>query len=108
MNVKKIDLMHKMFGIGSEKCGTCNHLKTHSANRVWFKCEVYGDTSSEATDWRKSYLSCGLFNKPYNGRPIIEVKKHFSKTDGDEEQIEGQMSIFDLENNKGDGTWNTF
>lgn len=94
--LKKIDLMHEMFGIASEKCATCDHLVRCEANRVYYKCECYGNTDSEATDWRKSYRSCGLYNKPYNGTPIIEVKKHFPRKEG-EEQIEGQLSLFEGE-----------
>lgn len=32
------------------------------------KCTVYGATHSEASDWRKKYEACGLYNKPWSGK----------------------------------------
>lgn len=96
--LKKIELMHKLFGSGhpSNKCDTCRHFVSYTANCRYYKCEVYGNTSSEATDWRKKYPSCALWNLPYAGMPIIEFKKHMPKPKDEEQQIEGQMSIEDF------------
>lgn len=92
---KKIDLMHELFGSGhpSDKCGTCMHLMRYTANRSYFKCECYGETSSDASDWRKKYPSCGLYNVPYDGIPIIEYKKHMPKQKDPEIQCEGQIKF---------------
>ena len=89
--MKSIEIMHKFFGSGhpSDKCGDCKNL---IKDGNYYKCRIYGNTSSEASDWRKKWNSCAMFNMPYNGMPIIEVKKHMSLA---ETQIEGQMSIED-------------
>lgn len=95
--MKKINLMHELFGSGhpSDKCGTCKHLVSYTASHKWYKCECYGLTNSESSDWRKKYPSCGLYNMPYDGIPIIEYKKHMPKQKDPEIQCEGQMK-FDL------------
>ena len=91
-----IEFMHQLFGSGnpSDKCGTCDHLVSYKQSRTWYKCEVYGDTRSEATDWRLKYPSCALYNMPYNGTTGIEIEKHMRKPK-EEVQCDGQMSLFD-------------
>ena len=97
---KKIYLMYELFGCSSDKdavCKNCDHLRKHNANRTWYKCECYGDTSSEATDWRISWTACGLFNKPYEGqKSMIEIKKHYGRKKKQIE-IEGQMTLWQSE-----------
>ena len=97
MTARKIELMHLQFGV----CGdlgatskTCEHLIRHSQNRVYYKCEVYGDTRSEASDWKVSNRACGMYNKPYSGNPAIRLVKPLPKV---EQPIDGQESIWDLE-----------
>ena len=95
-----IEFMHYFFGSGhpSDKCGTCIHLTSYTnytASRKWFKCECYGNTNSEATDWRKKYPSCALYNMPYDGIPGIEIKKHMKRPKEDI-QCEGQMELFEV------------
>lgn len=95
-----IEFMHHLFGSGhpSDKCGTCKHLKSYTASRKWYKCECYGLTNSEATDWRKKHPSCALYNMPYKGKPGIEIKKHMKRVSTnplDNYECEGQMSIED-------------
>lgn len=95
MNLRKINLMHRMFGeIPDKKCGDCEHLITHQQSRKWFKCECYGLNSSTSSDFRKKWKACGLFNKPYNERPVMYLIKHASKQK-EEIQCEGQVSMFD-------------
>ena len=98
--MKSIEYMHYVFGSGhpSDKCGDCKNLVRHVASRTWYKCKVYGETSSEASDWRKKWNSCGMFNMTYNGIPVMEMKKHLPKAREDY-NIEGQMSIFDIYGN---------
>ena len=91
-----IEFMHQFFGSGhpSNKCGTCEHLFWYKQSRKWCECECYGDTRSEASDWRLKYPSCALYNMPYDGLPGIEIKKHMQRPKK-ETQCEGQMSLFD-------------
>lgn len=43
------------------KCGECANLIAFRQSRTWFKCKVYGVSSSEASDWRKKWPACGKF-----------------------------------------------
>lgn len=61
----KIDAMHTQYGKRSGKlCKDCDYLCSYTANRRWYKCRMYGVSSSEATDWRLSYVACGLIDHP--------------------------------------------
>lgn len=94
---KKIYMMYKLFGQAKDKdarCIGCCHLTSYTAGRKWYKCECYGTSSSAATDWRCSWHACGLYNQQYGGKLIKEVKKHQSK-EKHEDQVEGQLSLFD-------------
>lgn len=44
-------------------CEQCCHLKKYGwRGKNYYKCEVYGISNSEATDWRLYYPACGAFN----------------------------------------------
>lgn len=94
MYVSKIDLMYEKFGkYDSETvCAECPHfLREKHHGKVYRKCICYGNTASEATDWKAGYIACGLYDKDYESdRPIMELS-HFK-----DEQIPGQISLFDL------------
>lgn len=87
--------MYKLHGFcPGFHCGDCNHLiKQEGHSRNYYKCECYGLTDSEASDWRLSSPACGLFNKPYKGGPVIRM---VTPQKDPEEQIDGQMNIFDF------------
>ena len=87
--MEKIDLMYSMFGKGDGKCKYCSHFREHCYSRKYFKCDVYGETASEATDWRANYSACGLFNKFTSYKNVYELAKE-EKRDIPEEQ----MSLF--------------
>lgn len=89
---RKIDRMHELFGtLPGQKCRDCYHLK--GGVNEYRKCEVYGRSASEATDWALKYDACGLFNKPYDGDvPIVRLQRGDPK---EEVQIDGQMR-FDI------------
>ena len=88
-------LMYKLFGFcPGQHCKTCSHLIRYTpSDRSFYKCECYGITSSEATDWRVGSPACGLHNKPYNGRPVVRTVVPQRK---EEAQIAGQMNIMDF------------
>ena len=95
MTERKIHAMHKRFGTcGVFRCKDCDHLlKNRPTNRVCYKCELYGDTSSEATDWRLAYQACGMYNMPVDldkWETVLEQIKHSPKP---EPPLEGQMRI---------------
>lgn len=95
MALRKIDLMYKHFGKAAEgKCKECQHFckgRYHDKNLQ--KCEVYGLTHSEATDWKQSYDACGLFpDKPYDGTDIVRMVR--PERQRKSEDIPGQQSLF--------------
>lgn len=74
---RKIFAMHKRFGTcGVFRCKDCNHLvggKYH--DKQLYKCELYGLTHSNASDWRLSYQACGMYNMEVdmdNWIPVIK------------------------------------
>lgn len=92
MAVRKIDLMHQMFGTADGKCGECDHLiEGRYHDRMLRKCEVYGLTHSEASDWAKRWKACGLFNKETNHKNVIRlVRAERVQLTG---QLEGQIRL---------------
>ena len=88
---RKIELMHYQFGITPGKmCRECLNLVSYRCRGTnYYKCAVYGETSSEASDWRLKYQACGMFNKEWTGSPIIKLLKHGSKEP--EPELEGQL-----------------
>ena len=91
--LRKIDRMHEQFGvIPSKTCKDCMHLKG-GANE-YKKCEIYGNTRAESTDWTMRWTACGMFNREWDGDiPIVRLNKGGVKKE--ETQIDGQMSLFD-------------
>ena len=90
---QKISRMYKRFGkFGSGlKCKDCSNLiRVERGNHRVSKYLVYGDTFSEASDWKQSHMACGMINHEYDGRPVIRMFESRSKAD---EQIEGQMVL---------------
>jgi len=65
--LRKSEFMWYMHGKREDKkCGECGHLITEGSEKgptVYFKCDLYGTSSSEATDWRKKYIACGLWKE---------------------------------------------
>lgn len=96
MAIRKIDLMHRVFGkLGpGYYCRDCDHLCSYQANRKWYKCEVYGLTHSEASDWSGRYDACGMFNKEYDGNDIIRLVRGYPAPP---EEIQGQETLFEGE-----------
>ena len=96
MALRKIDLMHRQFGkCDGHTCGECSNLESSIYDRRYYKCKVYGNTRSEASDWAKRWLACGLFNKPWEDKPIMRLVRPTRK-DKEEMQntpIDGQMSL---------------
>jgi len=95
MNGRKIFAMHKRFGTcGAFRCKDCDHLiggKYH--DRQLYKCELYGLSHSEATDWRLSWIACGRFNEQVNTDLYTPIIKTLSHRREPEPPLEGQMDI---------------
>lgn len=81
LNGRKIEAMHRFYGTDPNRgiCGDCQHLRRCEAgNHVVYKCVLYGDTASEATDWRVKWQACTLIDHDPNEDwvPVIERLKH--------------------------------
>ena len=66
-------------------------------DKRYYKCEIYGISHGEATDWRRSYTACGMYNVPQDMRrwvPLAEQIKHSPKV---LPPLEGQMRIEEYE-----------
>ena len=91
--MRKIEEMHRRFGRrGHGTCADCPHfLRYKYRDKPYRKCEVYGVTNSEATDWVAKYTACGLYDKEYNGPEIVGLWR-----ERPEERVEcdGQMEMF--------------
>ncbi len=95
---RKIDLMHNLYSKDpAHTCGDCcNYWSARAGeycNRPLRKCERYGLTHSEASDWAKSWTACGMFNVPVPGkyRPVIETVRGEKKKDST--PFDGQLSL---------------
>jgi hypothetical protein len=57
---KLILQMHAKYGATSDRrCKSCVHLTHYDYTRRYYKCEIYGESNSAATDWRVNYPACG-------------------------------------------------
>ena len=94
MYVSKIELMYELFGRSDSEtvCAECKHFRRmNHHDKTYRKCEVYGITTSESSDWRSGYVACGLFNKDFDGdKPVMGLAHNL------DDQIPGQMSIEDI------------
>ena len=94
---RKIELMHKHFGrCPGHTCGECSNLREHQYDKIYRKCNVYGISASESTDWAKRWEACGMFNQEYQGGPIVKlVGRGFSGKKGKEPErpIDGQIEM---------------
>ncbi len=96
MVLRKIDLMQRKFGVcDGHTCRECSNFVAVLANdKRLHKCRIYGDTNSTASDWAGRLLACGMFNREYAGRNVIElVTKGRKKPEQPGEPLEGQISM---------------
>ena len=98
MTARKIEAMHILYGKAEGCCRDCPHLVSgRYHDRILTKCEAYGLTHSEATDWRKKWECCGLQNRDLPDElPVIERLKRERNAFSVPVQIEGQIGIDEL------------
>ena len=90
--MEKITLMHKIYGYGKGLCKDCRHLEKYGEGSKYCKCKLYGITSSVATDWAMRWIACGMKDRAADDRkPVYQPRAKRA-----EQQIEGQMDIFDF------------
>ena len=93
---RKIAAMHKRFGMcGALQCRGCCHLISGEwHDRRYHKCEIYGLSHSEATDWRLSWRACGMYNVPQDMDRWVPLIKQLSwQAKPVEPPLEGQMRL---------------
>lgn len=72
---RKIDAMHLRYGmVEGKQCKDCPLFREgYYHDRKLMKCSAYGMTNSEATDWRKKLVACGLIDNPHQeDTPVID------------------------------------
>lgn len=94
--MRKIELMHFYFGKGEGQCKDCSHLQTgRYHDRMLRKCDIYGMTHSEASDWALKYPACGQKNKPWTGGDMIRfVTPAGAEAKRPEPPLDGQQGLF--------------
>lgn len=95
MKYRKIDEMHRRFGMLPDKrCEDCSNLIKGQYHSVYLrKCTVYGATHSEASDWRKKYVACGMYNKDWKGPEIIRLINSWPRERDQIMPLEGQIEM---------------
>ncbi len=93
MTIRKIDLMHREFGVSpGHKCKTCQQFwRGRYHDYMYSKCKVYGMTNSEASDWSSRNIACGMYNHAYNGGDIIRLVRGYPVPP---DEIAGQETLF--------------
>ena len=97
-DLRKINLMYTYFGRDyNHFCTDCKNLRSvNLGSKTKYKCTVYGNTSSEASDWKKNQTACGQYNKVWNMKPLMKCVNQEKPRDTVEvEPLEGQTSLFE-------------
>lgn len=95
MTEKKIRAMHARFGRSDGICGDCPHfVRYRYHDRILLKCEAYGLTHSEATDWRVKWSACGMkdLSVPDDYIPVFDRVKG-QRERGVPAQCDGQVEM---------------
>lgn len=98
---RKIEAMHRIYGVHfGKRCENCPHLVKSTWDKTYYKCLLYGESHSEATDWRLKWQACGMIDNkvPVNHKPIIDtIRYDRSAHEAEKEpQIPGQVTMEEL------------
>lgn len=87
--------MHILFGTADGKCGDCKHfVQGRYRDLNLKKCEIYGLTHSEASDWAKRWQACGCYNKDVPNRNVIRLVR--SSAEKESIQVDGQQGFWEV------------
>lgn len=95
--MRKIDLIYAIFGI-DPKCRRCKDcpclVRVTPTSREYYKCSVYGQSGSTATDWTGKWLACWRFGKPLEPgeRTVLWMSKG-QQGQARDEQLPGQIRM---------------
>ena len=95
---RKIEAMYERYGhCPGAKCRSCiNLIRYAHRGTVYSKCTAYGNTRSEATDWKLSNEACGRYGKPLCGKEP-ELLTELIHAPGPEHPVEGQIGFDEIE-----------
>ena len=95
MTERKIFAMHKMFGTcNGLLCRDCRHLISGTYHdKRYHKCELYGLSHSEATDWRLSNTACGMYDMHVKRSEWVPVIERIRNSPKREPPLEGQTMM---------------
>lgn len=91
--IRKIDLMQRLFGLSPKPenvCGNCSNLLKYEYQKRYYKCRCYGNTHSEASDWKLNQRGCGMYNMEYDGEEVMSLVRS-----NHGEAIQGQVALFE-------------
>ena len=93
MNDRKIAAMYNRYGAWMDcKCRGCSHLISGEYHgKRYHKCELYGLSRSEATDWRLSYAACGLYDVDVDMGEWVPVM--YRLTSSPAPPLDGQITL---------------
>lgn len=83
---RKAEAMHRLYGKdpAGRKCGECVHLVRIKRDRTYYKCALYGISSSLSTDWRVRWDACELINHDPEPDNFYPVKDRLQTVPGNE------------------------
>lgn len=91
----RLQAMHRRFGTcGVLRCRDCCHLiggEWHG--KRYYKCKIYGLSHSEASDWRLSWMACGMYNVPQDMDSWVPVMKRIQHGPSAEPPLDGQVGL---------------
>jgi hypothetical protein len=60
---KKLNPLIRSFGEGpkGQRCKNCKHLYGKQYSKIYYKCELRGDTNGTKTDHKINWPACGKF-----------------------------------------------
>ena len=92
---RRIAAMHKRFGTNyGMYCKGCSHLIcVDYHDRRYYKCEIYGHSCSESSDWRRSWMACGMYNVPQDMDRWVPLMKQINHGPKLEPPLDGQMTM---------------
>lgn len=95
--MKKNEAMYKAYGTSNNACCTCCWLYRDN-HRGKHKCRIYGNDGTAATDWKPSWLACGLHNQPLSPGFVTLIKQISEERnkEAEPEQLDGQISMEEL------------
>lgn len=92
---RKIAAMYKRFGTcGVLRCRDfCHLIGGNWHDRRYYKCELYGLSHSDATDWRLSWQACGMYNVPQDMERWVPLMKQINRGPSVEPPLDGQVGL---------------